>query len=83
MDGSTIHFQKRGCGYEDPPRRKQAVKVNRETLLAALKFASLGVSLRGETLEQSNTFVFTEKELITFNDEVMTRSPTPLPGIGE
>lgn len=56
------------------------MKANREALLAALRFANLGVA-QSESLEQSNTFVFTEKELITFNDEVMTRSPTPLPGI--
>lgn len=61
--------------------RIASVKVKREELLEALKFANLGVSLREETLEQSNTFVFTEEELITFNDEVMTRSPTPLPDV--
>ena len=54
------------------------MKVNRKSLLEWLKFASLGIAKQGETIEQSNSFVFTEGELITFNDEVMTRSKNPL-----
>ncbi|NIP34439.1 MAG: hypothetical protein GWN12_05720, partial [Thermoplasmata archaeon] len=54
------------------------MKTNRETLLKALRFARLGTALRGETLEQSNAFVFVEDRLITFNDEIMTSSKSPL-----
>ena len=54
------------------------MKVSRKSLLTALQFAHLGVAARGETIEQSNAFVFTKEELITFNDETMTRSPNPL-----
>lgn len=53
------------------------MKVNREELLNALKFAKLGTPTRGETLEQSNAFVFVGGNLITFDDEIMTRSPSP------
>jgi hypothetical protein len=54
------------------------MKINREMLLNALRFARLGAATRGETLEQSNSFVFVEDKLITFNDEIMTQSPSPL-----
>lgn len=54
------------------------MKVKRETLLDALQFAQLGLSTRGETLEQSNAFVFQDGCLITFNDEMLTRQPSPL-----
>jgi len=54
------------------------MKINRETLLKSLRFARLGTAIRGETLEQSNAFVFVDGKLITFNDEVMTSSPSPL-----
>lgn len=50
------------------------MKVNREELLESLKFARIGLSLKKETLEQSNAFVFTGTNLFTFNDEIMTAS---------
>jgi len=53
------------------------MKVNRLELLESLQFSRLGVS-RNETLEQSNAFVFSEGEVITFNDEVMTCAPCVL-----
>ena len=55
------------------------MKVERGKLAEALRLARLGTSLRGETLEQSNAFVFTQGQLITFNDEIMTQAPSPLP----
>jgi len=54
------------------------MKVNRENLLSALRFAKLGTPTKGETLEQSNAFVFTESKLITFDDEIMTVQTSPL-----
>jgi len=55
------------------------MKVNRKKFIEALYFASLGVASRYETLEQSNCIIFAGSDLITFNDEIMTRSPSPLP----
>jgi len=54
------------------------MQVKRETLVKALQFANLGTSARGETLEQSNSFIFKEGKLITFNDEILTISESPL-----
>lgn len=54
------------------------MKVKREELLTALQFAKLGTSLRGEMLEQSNSFVFVDGNVVTFNDEIKTTSHSPL-----
>lgn len=54
------------------------MKVNRKELVNALDFAMLGVSARGETLEQSDSFVFEEGRLVTFNDEIKTSAKSPL-----
>ena len=55
------------------------MKVNRIDLVKSMKFAKMGTSARGETVEQSNAFVFANDELITFNDEILTRSPSLMP----
>ena len=54
------------------------MNINREVLVKALRFARLGTATRGETLEQSNAFVFVNQKLITFNDEIMTQSDSPM-----
>ena len=56
------------------------MKLNRESLLAILKIASAGAAMppRMVVLEQSDCFVFTGKELIAFNDEILVRTPSPL-----
>lgn len=53
------------------------MKIDREELLKTLTISAAGVTDR-EVLEQSNCFIFTEEELITFNGEVMTRVDNPL-----
>jgi len=55
------------------------MKIKRDDLLKCLRFARLGTPSRGETLEQSNSFVFTGGKLITFDDETKTEQPSPLP----
>lgn len=56
------------------------MKINRESLLKTLTVASVGLEKR-ESVQQSNAYVFTSKALITYNGEIFTRAPTPLPGI--
>jgi hypothetical protein len=53
------------------------MKAEREKLISVLRFAAVGRSMT-EVLEQSVCFVFTGGELITFNDEVLTRQKSPL-----
>lgn len=53
------------------------MKVNCKELLSILKVSAIGLTNR-EILEQSNTFVFKDKELITFNGEISTRHENPL-----
>lgn len=45
--------------------------------MARLNDASLGLSTK-ESLQQSNCFVFANGRLITFNDEIMVRTSSPL-----
>jgi hypothetical protein len=54
--------------------------VQRGQLLAKLNEAVVGVKT-DEGVEQSNCFTFRDGVLTTFNDTVMVRVPTPLPGI--
>lgn len=56
------------------------MKINRERLVTILQAASVGLSQR-EVLEQSNAFVFTDSQLVTFNGEILTRRKSPLNGI--
>jgi DNA polymerase III sliding clamp (beta) subunit (PCNA family) len=51
--------------------------VNREALLLKLELLLPGLS-KSEVIDQSNCFVFTNKEIVTFNDEVACRLPSPL-----
>jgi len=53
------------------------MKVNREQFLKTLNGASIGLSKK-EILEQSNSFVFYEGKIITFNDEIFCSSDSPL-----
>ena len=53
------------------------MNVNREALLKSLKVAGIGLTGR-EILEQSNSFVFHGGEVVSFNDEVLVRAPSPL-----
>ena len=59
------------------------MKANRGELLAALRTAAVGAARppRAPTHEQSDCFCFTKDEVVCFNDEIATRTPTPLPGI--
>jgi len=52
--------------------------VNREELLGRLEAVVPGLSPR-EIIEQSNCFVFLDGEVLTYNDEVACRAPSPLP----
>ncbi len=54
------------------------MKINRAKLLKTLGTASVGLSPK-ELLEQSNCFVFAGSELVTYNGEVLTRCPSPIP----
>lgn len=56
------------------------MKINREELLKILTVAAVGLTPR-EVFEQSHSFVFTKKRLVTFNGEVFTSIETPLPEI--
>lgn len=56
------------------------MKVDRAELLQTLTVAGVGLTKR-EILDQSNAFVFTKDELITFNGEVLTRIANPLEGV--
>ena len=50
------------------------MKINKKDLLEKLEAVQPGVSNK-EIIEFSNTFSFTGKELITFNDEISVRCP--------
>ena len=52
--------------------------TNREKLSAALNAVLAGTSPK-EVVEQSDCFVFTGGEVLTFNDEVACRAASPLP----
>ena len=54
------------------------MKINREKLISALSAVLAGTSPK-EIVEQSNCFVFSGGEVLTFNDEVACRAPSPLP----
>ncbi len=54
------------------------MQINRESLLSSLEQVQAGLSTKGNTLEQSNSFVFQAGQVITFNGEVSCRAPTPL-----
>lgn len=56
------------------------MKIERESLLKVLDTAVVGTTSR-EILEQSNSFVFTKEDLVTFNGEILTQVGNPLPGI--
>lgn len=51
--------------------------IARGALLARLNEARVGISTK-EQIEQSNCFVFKGDKLITFNDTIMVRAPSPL-----
>jgi hypothetical protein len=53
------------------------VTINRLRLLESLSVASVGLTGR-EVLEQSHSFIFSKGNLLTFNDEVLFRAPSPL-----
>ena len=53
------------------------MKIKREDFLKILNIAAVGLTRR-EILEQSNSFVFTEDYLVTFNGEVLTKCKNPL-----
>jgi hypothetical protein len=50
------------------------MKVDRKEFIICLASVSSGLSPR-EVLEQSNAFIFSDGDVITFNDEIMARSP--------
>lgn len=54
------------------------MKINREKLIKILNTAAVGITRR-EIYEQTHSFVFTEKELVTFSGEILTRCKNPLP----
>jgi len=49
-------------------------QVSRELLLQQLESVSAGLSSR-EVIEQSSCFIFRDKEVMTYNDEIATRQP--------
>jgi len=51
------------------------MRVNRDLLLKELEAVTPGLSAK-EQIEQSNCFVFSDGQVITFNDEVAARFPT-------
>ncbi len=53
------------------------MKISRGTLLAKLNEASPGLA-KSPTIEQSDCFVFSDGKLITFNDEIMVRTESPV-----
>ena len=55
-------------------------KVNRESLLRRLQSVSPGLTPK-EGINQSDCFVFTDNEILTFNDEVACRIRNPVKGI--
>lgn len=56
------------------------MRVEREELLKRLEAVSAGLAKR-EIIEQSQCFVFTGGEVLTFNDEVAVRTKSPLEGV--
>ncbi len=56
------------------------MKVDRKELLKTLTISAVGLTKR-EILEQSNSFVFTEMNLVAFNGEVFTKTKNPLPHV--
>jgi hypothetical protein len=57
--------------------RVQGMIINRGALLARLNEATVGLASK-ETVEQSNSFVFYDGVLMTFNDAIMVRVKSPL-----
>lgn len=57
--------------------KKNDPKISREDLLRVLASVQPGLSPK-ETVEQSNCFVFTNGEVVTYNDEVCCRAASPL-----
>lgn len=53
------------------------MKVNRTELLEALKKVQPGLATK-EIIEQSQSFVFSEGDIITYNDEIMVSCPCEL-----
>ncbi len=53
------------------------MKINRKSFLKALTVAAVGLTKR-PILEQSDSFIFTKENIITFNGEILTRSRNPL-----
>jgi len=53
------------------------MKVSREQLLKSLESVAGGLAKK-EVLAQSNCFVFREGQVVTFNDEVSVKAPSPL-----
>jgi len=53
------------------------MKVNRQDLLNQLEMVSPGLSKR-DIIEQSSCFVFKDKHIITYNDEIACSHPTDL-----
>lgn len=57
------------------------MRVNREEMLKRLEAVSAGLAKR-EIIEQSQCFVFTGGQVMTFNDEVAVRTESPLEAEG-
>ena len=53
------------------------MQTNRIKLLDALKRCSIGLSSK-EMLEQSNQFIFAKGQIVTFNDEIMVSTESPI-----
>ena len=53
------------------------MKVNREEMLKIFKVARIGTTAK-ELIEQSDSFIFKEGHIYTFNDEIMVKGPCPL-----
>lgn len=53
------------------------MKINRQDFLNDLRMVQAGLSTK-ELLEQSSSFVFKDKTVFTFNDEIACRKPTVL-----
>jgi len=58
-------------------KRRKKLEINRAKFLTLLSEASIGLS-KQEILEQSNCFVFTNDQIITFNDEIYSSVKSPL-----
>lgn len=57
------------------------MQINRKEFVNKLVQASVGLS-KTEVLEQSNSFIFAHEDIVTFNDELMVRSPFQLGILG-